>query len=240
MNKSLIRWICGVIAGFMAIAASADPPMYKFNNRTYGNSVDGGSCDYFDDGYRCRAIQVWENYDVKGTFENTEASFHAWRYEFDPADGSWEDGWRTLTCQVDQKSISAHPNRVTIEVLLDTAAPECYQWGELHTWDPINGYQWFPFEFSPGIRVIEGEWMDPFNYGSSMWNQKDTYYDGWSGITSKGVHHCNNKWGDMMTRGGFTVTGPTGRVRFYAFEGPDSPVWSYFNVSSCNDNDMQK
>ncbi len=235
-----MQWVCGVIAAFLAVAASADPPTFKFSNRSYGNWVTGGACSHFGNGYRCRAIHAWENYDVKGIFEYTEASFETWRYEEDPSDGSYEHAWRVLTCPVDEKSISAHPNRVTIDVVLDTEAPGCYQWGELYTWDPINGDQWFPFAFAPGIRVFEGEWMDPFNYGSSMWNVKDKYYDGWSGMTSHGVHQCRNSWGDMMTRGGFSTTSPSGMVRSYEFEGPDGPAWGSYNVSSCNDNDVQK
>lgn len=69
MTGSRIQWVCGVLAAFMAVAASADPPTFKFGNRYYGHSA------------------------------------------------------------------SAHPNRVTIEVTLDTAAPGCYQYGDLHT-DP--------------------------------------------------------------------------------------------------------
>ncbi|MDH3431844.1 MAG: hypothetical protein OEQ14_17735 [Gammaproteobacteria bacterium] len=239
MTRSPTLWICGVIVGSMAISASADPPSFKLSNRTYGNWVDGGSCTYLEDGYRCRSIQAWENYDVKGTFEYTEASFNSWRYDYDPSDGSYEEGWHVLTCPVDQKAISANPNSVTIKVALDPDAPGCYQWGDLHTWDPVNGDQWFPFPFTPGTREIEGEWVDPFSFGSSMWNQKDTYFDGWSGMTSSALHRCKGTWGDMMTRGGFTLTTPL-RTRFYAFEGPDGPAWSSYNVSSCNDNEIQR
>jgi hypothetical protein len=240
MSRSRTQWICGGIAAFLAVAASADAPMYKSNNRFYENSVYGESCTDLEFGYRCRAINVWENYDVKGTFENTQATFHAWMYEQDPGDGSYEEGWRDLTCLVGEKTISAHPNRVTIDVTLDTEAPECYQSGTLHTWDPVNGDQWFPFAFSPGIRVFEGEWMDPFSHGSSMWNSKDEYYDGWSGMTSKGVHLCRSAWGDMMTRGWFSTTSPTGRTAVYEFSGPDGATWSFFNVFSCNANQIQK
>ncbi len=68
MKRSRIQWICGVIVAFVAIAASADPPTYNFSNRSYGNSV-AGSCSDSEGGYRCRKIRIWENYDVKGTFE---------------------------------------------------------------------------------------------------------------------------------------------------------------------------
>ena len=110
----------------------------------------------------------------------------------------------------------------------------------LYTWDPVNFDQWFSFEFAPGVRSFEGEWMGPFSYGSSLWTSKDTYYDGWSGTTTKGVHHCKSTWGDMMTSGGFTTIGVTGWTRFYEFNGPDGPGFGSFNVFNCNDKDMQK
>ena len=228
------------------VGTPGGPHESLFNNRTYGNSVDGGSCTYLANGHRCRAIHVRENYDVKGTFEDIEASFETWRDVFDPSDGSWENTWRVLTCPVDQKSISAHTNHVTIEVVLDTEDPECYQWGYREGWDPDPsiGYYWEPYFYSPGVRIIEGEWRDPFSYGSSMWigNYKSSSYDGWSGTetTEHGVNHCDSRWGDMMTSGGFTTTSPSGAVRSYEFVGPDAPTWSSYNVSSCNDKYMQK
>ena len=234
MTRSRIRWVCGLMAGLMAFAASAEPPMMKFGNRSYGNWVEGGSCTYLENGYRCRAIQARENYDVKGTFEFTEASFNTWSYIYDPGDGSYEESWRVLTCPVDPKAISAHPNRVTVEVALNPEWPGCYQWGERHTWDPINDHQWFPNPWTPGTREIEGEWMGAFNFGSSISNQKDSFYDGGSGTTSRRNYNCKWNWGDMMTRGGFSIN-----TRFYAFEGPDAPTWSFYQVSSCNEKEAQ-
>ena len=239
MTTSRTRWICGAIAIFLALAASAGPPMFKQNNRSYGSWVDGGSCTNLENGYRCRAIQAWENYDLKGAYEYTEASFHTWSYQHDPSDDSYEESWRVLSCPVDGKSIAAHRNRVTIDVTLDTEDPACYHYGERHTWDRVNGDQWFPLSFSPGVRAFEGEWMDPFNHGTSNWQQHDTSFDGWSGTTTRSVHHCMGRWGDMMTRGGFYITGVSGNVRFYEFTGPDGPAWGSFNVSSCNDKDRQ-
>jgi hypothetical protein len=54
------------------------------------------------------------------------------------------------------------------------------------------------------------------------------------------VSHCSSRWGEMMTRGGFTTIGVTGIVRAYEFDGPDAPTWGSYHVSSCNDNYMQK
>ena len=88
MTRSRIRWIGGVIAVFLTAVVSAEPPTDKFNNRSYGNAVNGGACSHFDYGQLCRAISVWENYDVKGAFEYVEASFETWRDQSDPNDGS--------------------------------------------------------------------------------------------------------------------------------------------------------
>lgn len=228
------------------VGTSGGPHGPFLSNRAYVNSVTGGSCTYLENGQRCRAIHVWENYDVNSTFEDTAASFETWGDEFDLSDGSWEHTSRVLTCPVDQKSISAHTNQVTIEVVLDTEDPECDHWGYREGWDPDPsiGYYWEPYLYSPGVRVFEGVWRDPFSYGSSMWNAtyKSSLYDGWTGTETieHGVHHCDSRWGEMMTSGGFTTISPTGAVRSYAFEGPDGPTWSSFNVSSCNDNFMQK
>jgi hypothetical protein len=99
MNRSRTKWICGAIAAFLAVAASADPPMYKFNNRTIGNSVGADGCHYFDGGYRCRGVHVSENYDVKGTFENVEAYYYNERHVYDPIDGSYDHRWRYIVCR---------------------------------------------------------------------------------------------------------------------------------------------
>jgi hypothetical protein len=245
MTRLRIQWICGFIAAFMTIAASAEPPTYKINNRTYENWVTGGSCSQFDNGQFCRVINVWENYNVKGTYEYTEASFETWREEYyDPSDGSWEYGWRMLTCLIDKESIATDRDHVTIKVVLDTEDLGCYQWGYLYGWDPDIGDYYEPYAFSPGVRIIEGEWKDPFSYGSSMWNgnYKNYYYDGWSGEDWKdhGANHCQRHFGDMMTSGGFTTIGVTGRVRSYEFDGPYGPTWSSYSVSSCNENFMQR
>ena len=128
---------------------------------------------------------------------------------------------------------------MTIDVVLDTEAPGCYQWRERYGWNPSDGYYWEPWGFS-GRFVIEGEWLDPFSYSSSMWTVKDKFSDGWSGATLNGVHHCKSNWGDLMTRGGFSVTNPSGSTFFYEFDGPNGPAWSNYQLSSCNDNEVQK
>jgi hypothetical protein len=244
MNRSQVRWFCGAIAALMVISASADPPTYKFNSRSYGNWVTGGSCSDAAPGvYRCREVRVWENYDVKGTFQYTEVYYQNERHEYDPSDESYDDRWRYIVCPVDEDSIGAHPNHVTIDVLLDSEGPGCYQYGYREGWNPSDGYYFEPWGFT-GLWAIEGEWRDPFSYGSSMWNgnYKNYHYDGWSGSDWKehGVNHCKSSWGDLMTRGGLSVTNPSGSTFFYEFDGPDGAAWSYYNVSSCNEKNMQK
>ena len=239
MNRLFIRWICGAIVAFIAIAASANPPMYKFNSRSYGNLAAAGGCSDFDGGYRCRNVQVWENYDVKGTYEYTEVFYQNERYWWDPDSDAYDHRWRYIVCPVDQKSIAALPKRVTIDIVINPEDPGCYQDGWHYGYDPDTGYYSEPFGFT-GIWAIEGEWMKPFSYGSSVWNEKSKSYDGWSETTFHGVHHCNSRWGELMTSGGWSVSTPNGRTFFYGFEGPYGPMWSYFNVSSCNDKDMQK
>lgn len=239
MNRSFIRWICGAIVAFIAIAASANPPMYKFNSRSYGNYAAGGLCSDAYGGYRCREVQVWENYDVKGTYEYTEVFFQNERHFWDPNGPAYDHYWRYIVCPVDEKSIAAHPKRVTIDIVFDADDPGCYQYGYRYGYDPSSGYYSYTFGFE-GIWAIEGEWLDPFSYGTSVWNQNDTFYDGWSETTYKGVHHCNSRWGELMASGGWSVTTPTGRTFSYPFDGPFGNAWSFFNVNSCNDKDMQK
>jgi hypothetical protein len=214
--------------------------VFRNHNRNYGNLVGAGSCSDFDGGYRCRSIDTRENYDVKGTYEYTEASYHTERHEWGPGDGSEDHRWRVITCPVDEKSIAAHPNRVTIDLVLDSEGLGCYQEGYRYGWDPDTGDYFDPNYGFSGIWAIEGDWLDPFSYGSSMSNVKDKFYDGWSGTTFNSVHNCMSNWGDLMTRGGFSQTTPSGRTFFYPFEGPDGSAWSYYHVSSCNDNEGQK
>ena len=139
--------------------------------------VEADGCHLFDGGYRCRGVQVRENYDVKGTLEYVEANYYNERHLYDPIDGSYDHRWRHMVCPVDEKSIAAHPNRVTIDLALDSDDPGCYQYGYLYGWNPSDGYYSEPFGFT-GIWAIQGEWLDPFSYGSSVWNQRDKSYDG--------------------------------------------------------------
>lgn len=239
MNRSHIIWVCGAVAAFLAVAASASPPMYKFNNRFYDNFVAGAICADNEGWQRCKWIYVTENYNQKGTYENTQASYVIEVSQWNADDGSFDFSHREVTCFVDKNSITAYPNRVTISVVLETESPECSQYGYRYGWSPDGGY-WEPWIGFFGIWVIEGEWLDPFSYGSSVSNVKDKSYDGWSGMTFGGLNHCKSNWGDLMTRGGFSQTGPGGNTFFYPFGGPDGPAWGSYSVSSCNVNGMEK
>jgi len=230
-------WLGGVVAApltLLAVSALAEPPFVHNQNRSYGNSVSAGICLNIENGTSCRYLNVWENYDVKGTYQFTEASISLSQSQYNPDDGSWVSAWRYLSCPIDGHAISARPNGVSLATTtLDPAGVGCNSYGSFDTWDPINGYQSVPWPF-PGPRSIAGEWADPFSYGKSMINQKDTYYDGWSGITNNVAQQCAYRWGDAMRSGAFTFG-----LRSFVFEGPDGPAWSNYSVNSCNNHDMQ-
>lgn len=223
-----------LVAALLGTSAAAAPPVFKEQNRIYGNSVHGSLCNAIENGTFCRDLSAWENYDVKGTYEYTEAAISNSRYTYDPSDESWSNTYRYLSCPIDRKALSANPNRVTLEAVLDPSAPGCYSYGYIESWDPINGYQFEPFSY-PGPMTVSGEWLDPFNYGESSSNQRNSYYDGWSGVTTKTVDNCKYSWGDAMQAGGFSIN-----QRSYAFEGPYGPAWSNYYLSSCNSNTNQR
>jgi hypothetical protein len=227
-------WSGGVIAVLLTTSATAAPPVFKEQSRTYGNSVYAGSCNEIENGMFCRDMSASENYDVKGTYQYTEATISSSRNEYDPGDGSFRNGYRYLSCPIDQRALSANPNHVTLEAILDPNAAGCYSWGYVESWDPINGYQYDSWSY-PGPMNIAGEWLDPFNYGESMSNQRNSYYDGWSGVTTNTIDHCKYSWGDMMRAGGFSIN-----QRSFAFEGPGGPSWSFYSLSSCNSNNKQQ
>jgi hypothetical protein len=229
----LLRIGSGVVmAACLATAAMADPPVFNNQSRWHGNWVHGGLCTDVENGYFCRDITGWENYDVKGTFQFVEVAIANTRYRYDPSDGRWLWGERDLRCPVDEDAITAHPNRVTLEATLDPEAPGCSSWGHTDSWDPVNGYQSEPWLFP--LMDVTGEWADPFSHGKSVVNQKGMNYDGWSGTTSAVAQHCNRRWGDLMRSGGFSIG-----TRSYEFQGPEGAAWSSYNLDSCNDRSMQ-
>lgn len=227
-------WAGGVITALLATSATAEPPIFNNQSRAYGNGVAAGVCYDITNGFVCRDLSAWEDYDVKGTYDYTQASTTVYRWLYDPSDESWSNGWRYVTCPVDQKAIAAHPNGVTLKVFLDPEAPGCYWYGYLESWDPVNGYQFEPWPF-PAPMEISGEWLDPFSYGKWAINQMGTSYDGWSDTISASSVHCNQRWGEMMRSGGFSINS-----RSWVFEGPEGPVWSNFSTNSCNNHDKQR
>ncbi|MDH5622246.1 MAG: hypothetical protein OEY74_09210 [Gammaproteobacteria bacterium] len=227
-------WIGGLVATLLAISAAAAPAVFNQQNRSYGNWAGAGLCYDISDGYICRDLYAWENYDVKGLYEFTEAAINIYRYRSDPSDGSWSNSWRYLSCPIDKQALAAHPNGVTLEVTLDPEGAGCYSFDYMETCDPINGCQIEPWPF-PGPMAVSGEWGDPFSYGQSKMIQNGTNYDGWSGTTSKYMQQCEQRWGDAMQSGGFSMG-----IRSFEFTGPDGPVWSNYSLSSCNDHNMQQ
>ena len=227
-------WAGGVVAALLAASATAAPPVYKQQNRIYGNSAYGASCTDIFNGSFCRDVVAYENYDVKGTFEYTEVAISNSRNVYDPTDGSYSFGYRYLSCPVDRQALSADKDAVSLEAMLDPSAPGCNSGGYIESWDPVNGPQYQEWVF-PVVMHVTGEWLDPFYYYESLSNQKNTYYDGWSGTTTKNVEHCRYLSGDWMRAGGFSIN-----ARSWAFEGPDGPAWSGFSLSSCNSNNKQR
>jgi hypothetical protein len=224
----------GVIAALLAASANAAPPFFKDQNRSYGNWVAGALCTEIVNGTFCRDLSAWENYDVKGTYEYTEAAISNSRYQYDPSDGSWSNSYRYLSCPIDRNALRANPSQATLEAVLDPNSLGCYSYGYIESWDPVNEYQFVPFSY-PGPMSVTGDWKDPFNYGESNSVQQNSNYDGGSGIATKTVDHCKYSWGDAMQTGGFSIN-----ERSYAFEGPNGPVWSSYNLSSCNTNSKQQ
>jgi hypothetical protein len=228
-------WFGGFIAVFLATSAMAGPPTIHDGNRTYGNSMGGNRCDTFDNLYRCVDVYAYENYDVKGTFQYTEVMISLYTHRsFD--DGSWIERWRQLSCPVDESAITVRPNAVFLEAVLDPNAPGCYSDGQQVTWDPINGYTFAPAAWTEP-RPVRGEWLDPMSYSKSVSTRRDSFYDGWSDTDNTAVNHCNESYGDLMKAGGFSLGIAD---RWYAFEGIDTPGWSFFQTMSCNANNMQK
>lgn len=228
-------WVGGLIAAFLAISAVAGPPLIHDGSRTYGNSMGGDRCDTIGNLYRCVGVHAWENYDVKGTFEFTEVAISLYTYRsFD--DGGWSEGWRSLACPVDKNAIVVHPNKLTLAAVLDPSAPGCYSQGQRVTWDPVDGYSVEPFDWTEP-RSVTGEWADPLSYSKSISTHRDSFYDGWSDTDNTAVRHCNESFGDLMKEGGFSFGISN---RWYAFEGVDTPGWSYFQTISCNENHKQQ
>jgi len=227
-------WAGGFIVGVFAISALAAPPAVNYQGRMYGNWLGGSLCTDIVNGTFCRDMSAVENYDVKGTYEYTDASISNSRNQYDPNDGSWSNGWRYLSCPVDKKAISAHGDGATFEATLDPEAPGCYSYGSIESWDPINGYQYESWVF-PGPMHVVGKWVDPFNHGQATMNTKEKSYDGWTDTSIKYDRHCTQKWGELMRDGGFSINN-----RSYAFEGPEGPAMSYYSLISCNTHSMQR
>lgn len=224
----------GVIAACLAVTAMADPPEFKSQSRGYINTVEAQSCDEVVNGVFCRHLNAWENFDVKGTFQSIYATIYSWRQHYDPSDGSWSSGSRYLSCPIDREALSVDVHGAQLETTLDPQGIGCYSTGYITSWDPINGEQTVPWSY-PGPMVVTGEWADPFSYSKSVLIENGTYYDGWTGMTSKYGQQCNRRWGEWMRSGGFSIG-----ARSWEFAGPEGSVWSQYYLGSCNDRLTQR
>jgi len=212
-------------------------PVFNERNRTYGSSAGGSHCLHQEFLTRCWDVYATENYDVDGTFEHVEVGIYNYFYRFRPDSGSWTESYRYLSCPTDRTAISAQPNHVTLDVIIDSSTPGCQSYGVRTTSNPVNGYHQEPYEFF-GLTVVSGEWRDPMTSGKAVINRRESYYDPWSQTTRDIKQHCNESWGDMMSKGGFSVSGEAPHSQTtHIFEGYDPTGWSSFNVMRCNDGD---
>lgn len=105
---------------------------------------------------------------------------------------------------------------VPIQRCADVSAWENYD----NRCDAFWNCEWTPLGF-PEPTVVTGEWIKPMNASKAVVNRTDSFYDPWSETSYKTVNHCNENWGDLMSKGGFTFDLGT-RVRHFPFEGFDA------------------
>jgi len=210
-------------------------PFFRDQNRTYGNDVGASACLRFPDLNldRCADLYAYENYDVKGTFQNTELWINYSFHRVYP-DGSSAYAWRWMSCQTGLDTIKALPNRVNLVAMLDPNAPECFTDGFREDCDPSNNCEMSWWGYTVPTEVT-GEWIDPLNTSKAVVNQTYESYDPWSETFYKTVTHCNERGGDHMTSGGFAIG-----VREFPFEGLDTDGWNFYWVRSCNDHQTEK
>jgi len=226
-RRLLIGWLGGAIAAFMALPVSATPPLSNVQSREYINGVDANGCWDIPGGQRCINVTAWENYDVKGTFQYTEAAINTSFYRLND-DGSWVQSSRYLGCPVDPNAISVLPHGASLEVTLDPAMPGCYSDGQRLTCDAEGNCNVEPWGF-PGVVEISGDWIDPMNYASSAYLFRNSFHDGWTNTSGTVVQQCREDHGDAMQDGGFYLNNV-----FYAFAGLAGPFNSAFHTMRCN------
>jgi hypothetical protein len=238
-SRSRALQIGGVILGLLAMSALAAPPIFSNNSRTHGNEVFANVCVEIPQFQvqRCADVHAWEHYDVKGTYEFTGIAISYWFHRSNP-DGSSRTGQTWMFCQAGVGTIKANPNRVTLEAVLHPDGPECDTWGILEDCDALGICVPRPWGFSDPT-VVTGAWIDPINTSKVVVNHTDNFFDSWTETSHKIVSHCNENWGDVMSRGGFSL-GFGNRTRDFPFEGLDTQGWTNYWLRSCNDNSKVK
>jgi hypothetical protein len=217
--------------------AKRSAPMFKDHNRTYGNDVGANVCVDFPGGQRCADLYVWENYDVKGTFQHSDLSIYYWFHRLFP-EGGWRQGSRWMSCQVGPDVITAHQNYVALGAMVHPSGPECQSDGFIEECDEFHNCEWRPWGF-PDPTEITGSWIDPINTSKVIVNQTDDYYDPGSGTSHKSKVHCNESGGQIMTDGGFSID-LGNAIRQFWFDGFDTQGWSHYWLRSCNNRYEEK
>ena len=234
-SRSRIIGICSVFLGLVAMSAIAGPPFPSNNSRTFGNEVVADVCTGNPDlqVQRCAHVNVSEQYDNKGTYEVTNFLVSYSFYRPTP-NGGWRTGWRDMFCQYGEKMIDAKSNRVTLDAVLHPEGPECSTYGYIEDCDEFWNCTYTDWGF-PEPTILTGEWLEPMNTSKVMANRTDSFFYPWTETSYKVVNHCNERNGDTMSQGGFTLDLGS-RVHHFPFEGFDTQGWSGYWLRSCNDN----
>jgi hypothetical protein len=182
---------------------------------------------------RCADVHAWEHYDVKGNYQYTGIWIN-YRFHRSNPDGSWRNGLADMVCQTGLKTIKANSNHVSLDAVLHPDGPECGSWGMIEDCDPSGNCVPQAWGFS-NPTIVTGKWLDPMNASKGVVNWRHDYYDPWSETSDRTVEHCNENWGGLMARGGFSIEFG-GRSRDFPFEGLDTQGWTDFWVRSCNNN----
>ena len=193
----------GVILGLLAMSATAAPPIFSDHSRAHGNEAIASVCVEVPNRpvERCAYIHAWEHYDVKGAHQFT-GMYINYKFRRSNNDGSYRYGQAQLFCQTDLETMKADPNHVRIDAILHPDGPECNSWGMIKDCDANDDCEPpAPWSFSDPT-VVTGEWLDPINTSKVVVNRKNDFFDPWSATSHKTVEHCNESWGDVMSRGG--------------------------------------
>lgn len=205
-------------------------PLSSFHNRMYGNDVGADICVEIPGGHRCSFLWAWDNYDVKGEFEDSNVDINYWFHRFLPG-GGWREGWRWISCRVGAGAIKANPNRVTLQTLLDPENPECYSDGYILRCDEFHNCNEQPWGLMEPTEVT-GEWLDPIDTSKAVVSHENTFYDPWSNTYHQVRRNCNERTGGLMEDGGFSIG-----TRHFPFRGFGTQGWSHYWVRACNDHE---